>query len=340
MYCCAQCFGDEHLKEHIEIYSEHFGHCTFCPTQNTQLIKPEILMEKVSPLLDLYIGDSSGKYLIDLLRDEWNLFPALTDENASKILDTMTESSISRKKFSSVNNRSSASEQWDQFKKEVKHENRFFPKSFPVEKKLEFLLSNLSFTVDKNLLELYRARLNEDNHQARPSNELGAPPAIKASGGRANPVGIPYLYVGSTKNTAISEISPHKIEAFTIGIYSIQSPLNLVDLRSPKEKISPFVNYDEDGLEAIHTGLPLLETLGSELSKPIAKSKAELEYLSSQYLCEFIKYCGYDGVTYKSSLGDGDNYAIFSPSSLICSSTELHNVDEVNILFSEITLQP
>jgi CspA family cold shock protein len=75
--------------------------------------------------------------------------------------------------------------------------------------------------------------------------------------------------------------------------------------------------------------------LGEELTKPVFPHKAHLEYLPSQYLCEFIKSLGYDGVLYKSSLGDGDNYAIFDDSKLIGLSVEVVDITDVALSYIE-----
>ena len=64
--------------------------------------------------------------------------------------------------------------------------------------------------------------------------------------------------------------------------------------------------------------------------------EANLEYLPTQYLCEFIKHVEiklkdrtfkFDGVIYKSSVGTGINYAIFNDEKL----------DIVDVLLYEIT---
>ncbi len=83
----------------------------------------------------------------------------------------------------------------------------------------------------------------------------------------------------------------------------------MFDLREPKNTISPFEWIDE--IEFIYKHMPYLDLLGNELSKPIIPSKANLEYLSSQYLCEMIKQIGYHGIIYKSSIAEGNNYVIF-----------------------------
>ena len=69
-----------------------------------------------------------------------------------------------------------------------------------------------------------------------------------------------------------------------------------------------------------------MRILGDELSKPIIPKKADLEYLSTQYLCELIKHFNYDGVVYKSSVGSGDNYAIFNDDKLTINDVSVYKI--------------
>ncbi len=60
---------------------------------------------------------------------------------------------------------------------------------------------------------------------------LGAPPKRIASHGRANPAGIPYLYLGSSPVVAISEIRPHTGERACVADFTTPVDLKLTDLR-------------------------------------------------------------------------------------------------------------
>jgi hypothetical protein len=135
-----------------------------------------------------------------------------------------------------------------------------------------------------------------------------------ALNGRANPVGISYLYVASTPKTAIAEIRGHKGESVDVLEFEIKNNLNLFDLRHPRQTISPFEQIDD--LEFIYKYMPYLELLENELSKPVIPKKANLEYLASQYLCEIIKQMNYHGIIYKSSIATGNNYVIFNDNRL------------------------
>ena len=59
------------------------------------------------------------------------------------------------------------------------------------------------------------------------------------------------------------------------------------------------------------------KTVPVQLSKPVLPREADLEYLPSQYLCEFVKHVGFQGITFKSSLSNGDNYALFNDDGLV-----------------------
>jgi hypothetical protein len=220
---------------------------------------------------------------------------------------------------------------WDEFRQELQHDNRFFPDSFPNIDELSSLLSYLSVQTNRELNVLYRARLNPDSSTQHLIEDMGAPPPERATAGRANPFGISYLYVASTEKTALSELRPHSGDYYTVADYKLGSGLKLIDLRNPRITVSPF-RYSDEEIKKIHSGIGLLVKLGEELAKPVSQSKAQLEYLSSQYLCEFIKSQGYEGVIYKSSLGDGDNFAIFDNAHLRGVRTRAFRVTGVEII--------
>jgi hypothetical protein len=142
---------------------------------------------------------------------------------------------------------------------------------------------------------------------------MGAPPAKLASSGRANPIGIPYLYLGSTVETAICEVRAQPGEIVCVAEFVLNDDLKIVDLRGPKTLISPFLEEDEGSIALLRGNIDFLEILGKELATPIVPDGAAINYIPSQFLCEFIKKCGFDGVAYKSSMSNGMNVALFQP---------------------------
>ncbi len=141
---------------------------------------------------------------------------------------------------------------------------------------------------------------------------MSSPPPRLASQGRANPAGIPYLYIATNPETAISEIRPHTGELASVARFEIVSDMSLIDLRNPRVSISPFILGDEDEVALLRGDIEFLVRLGQELTHPVLPDSVNIDYIPSQYLCEFIKKCGYDGVIYRSSVGEGINAALFS----------------------------
>ena len=77
--------------------------------------------------------------------------------------------------------------------------------------------------------------------------------------------------------------------------------------------------------------MPFLERLGEELTRPVLPSGAAIDYIPSQYLCEFIKKSGFDGVVYRSSVSDGINLALFDPRKAQGGAVSLYHVAKVSV---------
>jgi hypothetical protein len=69
--------------------------------------------------------------------------------------------------------------------------------------------------------------------------------------------------------------------------------------------------------------------LGEELTRPVLQSGAAIDYIPTQYLCEFIKKCGFDGVVYRSSVSEGINLALFNPVKAIGGKVALYDIKRV-----------
>ena len=99
-----------------------------------------------------------------------------------------------------------------------------------------------------------------------------------------------------------------------VAEFTIKRKLKIVDLREPRKLVSPFDAADEREIALLRGDIEFLEKLGNELTTPVLPTAAAIDYIPSQYLCEFIKKCDYHGVIYKSSVSDGINLALFNPS--------------------------
>ena len=116
-----------------------------------------------------------------------------------------------------------------------------------------------------------------------------------------------------------------------VADFTTPATLKLVDLRSPRERVSPFLLVDADDIGRMRNDLPFLERLGTELTRPVIPQSAAIDYTPSQYLCEFIKKCGYQGVIYSSSVSDGMNLALFDPSLATCGTVAQYLIARVTV---------
>lgn len=334
MKCCAKCIGDRHLASQIiPHYSDSVGTCSYCGALEQKLVDPVKLKEKFELVADIYLENDEGDKLVDLLKNDWGLLsdPNLSNEKALSLLSNILEDSEINKKLyvPSPLCRTETLLQWERFRKELKHQNRFFPKYNIDEDKLKIYLDLLAEDSKNMPSRMYRSRISK-NGEVFTLDQMGAPPEQKSTHGRANPAGIPYLYLASDVQTAISEIRPHTGETVYVAEFILPDDLKLIDLRNPKKTVSPFVYEDE--VSSLYGDIEFLERLGDELTLPVLPSAAAIDYVPSQYLCEFIKACDiYKGVIYRSSVGTGLNIAIFNPESVSKVTVSKYYVEKVTV---------
>ena len=341
MKCCANCFGDRGLrKEIIPLLSNSTGTCSFCNSDDISLVAPKALVNYFELLINIYTPTDDGFSLVELLKKDWLLFEdgKLDLANAQLLLgEILDDGEIIRKKFSTQQTSDpSRLDSWEQFRKELMYENRFFPSNKIDERRLEILLSHLLLDQDEmdNFNIWYRARIQNSKDEIFSTDEMGAPPNHLTSQGRANPAGIPYLYLASDRDTCVAEVRPHTGEYATVAEIAVTSNLKIVDLRSPRSTVSPFLLEDETEIALLREDIEFLVELGKELTRPVLPHVAAIEYIPSQFICEFIKKCGYHGVFYGSSVGDGVNFSLFNPDNAEIKTTNSFHVARVTVQLS------
>lgn len=336
MYCCPNCFSDSFLERQIRADSRQCGTCAFCKSPDVEIIDASLLNDIFAPILDLYVIDSTGCDLGENMQNDWSTFSKL---DGSRIVDLLCEITgkpeLRGKQYKcKIEHDENRLEQWHEFREELKHQNRYFPRLIPDHDHLESLFELLTLPILDVPGSFYRARINATNTPYS-IDDMGMPPKELVSNGRANPKGISYLYTASDVKTAVSEVRPFIGDKVTVVQFDVMEPLTFVDLRNPKQTISPFA-LSEDDLSAILRDMPFLILLGDELSKPFVPRVADLEYLPSQYLCEFVKHINFDGVVYRSSLAEGDNFAIFQEDKLEPKNTTHYRITATNVSYAHI----
>jgi len=259
----------------------------------------------------------------------------MDDARAAGLLaEILSDEEIVNQQFAPVSDPSIDSlTEWERLRDELMYNNRYFPRSTINLGRLEELLPHLKLDADNVPTMWYRARIQTGDKPFR-AREMGAPPKRYASHGRANPAGIPYLYLASSLVTAISEIRPHTGDRACVASFTAKRRLRVVDLRSPRktalERASPFL-LDFADIGRMRNDLLFLERLGDELTRPVLPQSAAIDYTPSQYFCEFIKKCGYQGVIYRSSVSAGINLALFDPALARCGAVTQYDVTRVMV---------
>lgn len=341
MNCCPECFGDRGLRRYlIPLRSVKKGRCSYCSTKNVAIVPPRALAEYFELVVSAYRRDPKGKFLVQWFREDWAMFQhqSMDDARANSLLaEILDNRGIIRERFvPSANSTIDRVSEWEKLRDELMYHNRYFPETSIDLGRLEALLSPLTLDSDEVPTQWYRARIQMGDIPFK-APQMGAPPERIASHGRANPAGIPYLYLGSTPETAVSEIRPHTGERACVAKFTMQSKLKLVDLRRPRGMVSPFLLADVIDIGRMRSDLPFLERLGEELTRPVVPQSAAIDYTPSQYLCEFIKKCGYQGVIYRSSVSNGINLALFDPSRARCKAVSEYRVTRVSVDISAET---
>lgn len=341
-YCCPFCFADGYLRKTIHWPQNHKGKCSFCLKENQPLLEPHELKMEFQPVVGLYVHGGT-KPLAEQLGQDWAIWSVDIKKDAQiRLLDAICEETYSSGYYCLNDQKKleqEAEEAWTDFTQEIKHRNRFFHSKDVFER--------LGLNVFEGFMDqfklysfpqtLYRARVNDDNiHTPFSLDEMKKPPVHLAKSGRANPLGISYLYTGTTKECAIHEVRPPIGSYVSVVEMKINDPSNvyIVDLRFQSATLSPF---EIDELELLSKRIPFFKLLDKKMSQAILPTRSELDYLPIQFLCEFIKQQDVDGIAYKSVAcqNEGYNIVFFSEDNVNFQSVKSYHIVRNTLSFEE-----
>ena len=121
----------------------------------------------------------------------------------------------------------------------------------------------------------------------------------------------------------------------SVGEFKLSEDIKVLNLRNPKD--DPIYWSEIEEIEDYLIYVPFIQTLQKELSLPIRKRDQLLDYIPTQYISEFIKSLGFDGVEYQSSLNsEGYNIAIFNPSKLKCQKVDVYEIKSIAMTHGKI----
>ncbi|MCL2856729.1 MAG: RES family NAD+ phosphorylase [Oscillospiraceae bacterium] len=344
MKCCIECFKDIHIRNTIEKQGS-IGDCDYCSHKNIAVYDvssiPNPIADIIVGLIQIYsVSDlPDAKPLKVALHDDWDIFNAgiatiqtLSVDLCSPVInsnsDVFTKNVIISqlldddfiREFCVVRGLS-----WEQFAESIKYENRFHSGMFNADAFSSFLsIITKSYSTGA---ELYRARIAHTPN-GYTTNEMCAPPKEKRSAGRINPEGIGVLYLSSDGKTVLNEVRASTFDYVSIGAFKLTKDIKVVNLSGISET-SPFLYEGE--LEKYAANRKVFREIAHEIAKPLRRSDSPIEYLPTQYIAEFIKSQGYDGVEYASTLREsGNNIAVFDETLFECVSVQTIEVSEVS----------
>ena len=352
MRCCVECFKDIHIRSTIEKQGI-IGDCDYCSGKNVAVydiaISPNPIADAIIELVQIYSvsGLREAKPLRIALREDWDIFNA-EEIVIQKLVVDLCESVIGSdseifsqnviiaelhddhflKEFGVVGGVS-----WEKFAESIKFRNRFHSGMFNADAFASFLsilAKPYSFGT-----EFYRARITNNNIGYAPT-EMSAPPPDKRSAGRINPEGIGVLYLSSDDHTVLNEVRANAFDYVSIGTFKLTEDIKVVNL-SGISKTSPFLYQGE--LERYAANKNVFQEIAIEIAKPLRRSDSLIEYLPTQYIAEFIKSQGYDGVEYASTLREGGyNIAVFDELLLECMSVNTVEIAKIQYELRKQTL--
>ncbi len=153
----------------------------------------------------------------------------------------------------------------------------------------------------------------------------------RASEGRANPKGIPYLYLATDRDTAMAEVRPWIGSYVSVGQFKTLRELRLVNCTTDAKGF-PFYMEEpppEDRETAVWREIDLA------FASPVSPSDSLAEYVPTQIIAELFKTYGYDGIAYRSSLGPGHNIAVFDLDAAELVICHIFRVEDITFSFKE-----
>jgi hypothetical protein len=303
--------------------------------------------DSLTRLLALYEIDDSGDGLpvAQQIQMDWQIF-TLSQSQIQAFLESsgiashplLANGIAIRLRGTGTSNGPDHIASWARFSEEIRTRNRYFPTTVPDLTVLKTVIHESRKSISQGVT-LQRARISL-SEEVIPAEDMGAPPAHLASPGRANPVGIPYLYLAFEVPTCIYESRVPNHGYVSIGTFRLNRTVEVLNLA----KITPpdlFSAPDVDAVEELVRSVLFyryLATLGQELSKPVRSSDGPTDYIPTQYLCELAKSMGFDGVQYASSVyPDGHNVVLFDVDCAKCEAVQLYRVTGMAATYEEVS---
>ena len=161
----------------------------------------------------------------------------------------------------------------------------------------------------------------------------------RAIEGRANPKGIPVLYLATERDTAMQEVRPWIGSLVSVASFEVKRDLRVIDCSKGSiegkhlwnELIARWGILSPNDLE-----LSNWTFIDEAFAEPVNRSDDVADYAPTQIIAELFKREQYDGMKYRSALSaTGHNVAFFDMTAAEVVSREVLTVSKINAEFKE-----
>jgi len=152
----------------------------------------------------------------------------------------------------------------------------------------------------------------------------------RASEGRANPKGIPYLYVATSEKAAVGECRPWVGARVSVSQMRTVRDLKILNCTS-KLKGTPIYLEEPPPLERERA---VWRDIDRAFAEPVTRADDTADYVPTQIVAELFREHGIDGIGYRSALGSGLNLALFDLDCADVINGQLVKVDRLDIDYS------
>lgn len=330
MVCCENCFKDRELKSVIRGFDKR-GDCSLCGMRDVYIYDTEtdrentlrVMFETITDAFEPYdkehckdVPKSQIRTLAQHLIRATDIFNLTVTKTAIFIEGLMPDKEyLKGKVVPRYTKRSGAGTSilngkgWNEFIDLLKHKIRFGATKLLNDNAFEIALNNCTHILSKGLV-LSRARILEGNVSLNLS-EIGAPPEDKSQEGRVNPKGIRVLYLADSRKTALTECRARVMDEALLADFKLERDLKIIDL----EKLSSLSPWSSSNDFSFYLqNIPFLKDVSSSFGKALNNYDNKLDYLGTQFVAEYARLNGWDGIAYGSTLRKtGKNYALFNP---------------------------
>jgi len=340
MKICACCFNDEELKQFIISSAKEKVDCPYCGS-NSESIDISELLDFFFDFFSIFSKDDKGITLPELIQRDWSLFS--DDTNVQEFLTEISQQlKIDLKITDKVSYKQEiieCIEYWEVLKEDLKWNRRFLANADRLTELRWDTLFSIDSTFDSNN-KFYRARIHFDGcKEPFGKDNLGCPPKEKSIGGRANPQGIPYLYLCSDLDTTFYETRVSYLDIVSVGTFQIKDKeeIKIVNFTQWQSLFNAFSDESVNIIDFVK-GKLLKQRISKDLSKPMRRFDSEMEYLPTQFICEFVRHIvGATGIQFSSSLHNGGiNVVLFEPENVQCIDEQLYQVNGIEIKYEEL----